>query len=315
MYTHEIIPIESEEAWLALRAVDITSTQTAALFGLSPWQTKFEIFHAKKNNLILPFKDNERMQKGKRMEAYAAQEIAEKNGWQVRHLNIYARIPELRMGASFDYEITCPKRGKGLLEIKSVDYFRHKLKWSEEEIPPHIEIQVKQEMLCHGGYDWACVAAFTSIYEHYEYYFEREEKFEAGLINAVKSFWADVATGKEPDPDFSKDGETIAALYKNLSAESVDLTSDNELPTMIADYERFKEEEKEWGEKKDAKKAEIHHKLGNNASAFLKEGSIDVAWTKGSAGKIITESMIGQIIGAKNGYRKLLYKPYKKDAA
>lgn len=310
-YTREIIPITSESQWLELRKNDLTSTEISALFNLSPYHTNFELYHAKKDGLILPFKENERMKDGKDMEVFAANKVAKKNGWTVRPLQVYARIPELRLGASFDFEVTCPKRGKGILEIKAVDYFRHKQNWSTDEIPPHIEIQAKHQLLCADEYSWICVAAFTSIYDHHEYLFDRDEAFENGLITASKGFWVDVDAGHAPEPDFTKDAAVISALYKNAGGEAVDLSGDNQLSDLLAQYIQASAEEKSWDEKKSKLKSEIHFKMGEHAKGFTPEYAVDTAWTKGSPGTTVSAEMIGTVINAKAGYRKLLVKPYK----
>lgn len=310
-YTRKIIPITSESMWLELRKNDLTSTEISALFGLCPYHTKFELYHAKRDGIILPFKENERMKDGKDMEVFAANKVAKKNGWTVRPLQVYARIPELRLGASFDFEVTCPKRGKGILEIKAVDYFRHKQNWSVDEIPPHIEIQARDQMLCADEYSWCVVAAFTSIYDHHEYIFERDYEFEEGLITASKSFWHDVDNGLAPEPDFTKDAAVIAALYKNAGGDAVDLSGDNHLSDLLAQYLHATAEEKSWDEKRDALKAEIHFKMGERAKGFTPEYAVDTGWTKDSEGKVVTAEMVGNMIGAKRGYRKLLVKPYK----
>jgi putative phage-type endonuclease len=306
----EIIQITSEEQWLEVRSKDITSTAISALFNLCPYQTEFELYYAKRDNIILPFKDNERMQKGKRMEQYAAQEVAQKYGWKVKHADFYARIPELRIGSSFDYIADCPKRGKGILEIKAVDYRKHKELWSEDEIPPHIEIQVRTQMLC-GDYNWVCVSAHTGIYDNHQYFFERDAEYESGLISASKRFWHNVDNGFEPQADYKTDGDVIAAIY-NKADKECDLSDDNQLPVLLSEYQRINEEMKAFEKQKDALKAEIHHKIKDAAKVKLKDGFLDAGWTKGSDGTVITPDMIGTIVGAKKGYRKLNCKLNKK---
>ena len=43
----EVIAFRSEQEWLDLRKKDITSTDVAALFNLSPYKTEFELYHEK----------------------------------------------------------------------------------------------------------------------------------------------------------------------------------------------------------------------------------------------------------------------------
>lgn len=57
----EVIQIESREQWLAARAKDITSTEIAALYGLSPYITEFELFHNKRDGVRTQITENERM--------------------------------------------------------------------------------------------------------------------------------------------------------------------------------------------------------------------------------------------------------------
>ena len=59
--TRESIIPASEEEWLKLRTLDVTSTESPALFGLSPYMTKFELWHRKKSGEVYTIKDNERM--------------------------------------------------------------------------------------------------------------------------------------------------------------------------------------------------------------------------------------------------------------
>jgi len=146
--SRDTIKIQDEAQWLALRREDITSTMVPALFGLSPYTTIFELYQAKANGLEMEFKSNARVEKGNRMEAYAAQEIAHATGWTVEPFKDYVRIPGERMGSSFDCIATKPDGSRGILEIKAVDFFRHRDLWVDGEAPEHIEIQLQHQLEC-----------------------------------------------------------------------------------------------------------------------------------------------------------------------
>ena len=51
----ETIPYTTEAAWLAARTHDLTSTEIAALFGCSPYLTKFELWHRKHDGADVAF--------------------------------------------------------------------------------------------------------------------------------------------------------------------------------------------------------------------------------------------------------------------
>jgi predicted phage-related endonuclease len=67
-----IITPDSQDHWLQLRTQDVTSTESAALFGMSPYVTQFELWHRKKSGEQPEFKTNERMRWGNRLEAAIA---------------------------------------------------------------------------------------------------------------------------------------------------------------------------------------------------------------------------------------------------
>lgn len=310
--TREYINIENEEQWLKLRKQDITSTAMAALLNLSPYATPFEVYHAHKSDVQVPFDVSERMDKGRRMEAYVAQEIAIANGWEVKPLDIYARIPELKMAASFDFEYTKPCGTKGILEIKGVDYFRFKGTWElpeeEGEATPYIEIQLQHQFECADIYEEGVIVAATSIYDFHQYPRKRDREFGAGLRKAVAKFWEDVKNSNEPKPDFYKDGDVFAELYKDPNGEMEDKTNDVYFNDLLATHKIAAAEEKEAKERKAALKNEIFSILENSEGAFTNDYKVAAGWTKGSAGKVITQEMVGEITGNKKGHRQCLIK-------
>src|SRR4029077_14355022 len=55
------------------------------------------------------------------------------------------------------------------------------------------------------------------------------------LLGTVKEFWAGVASGIEPAPDFARDAEAVKALTARVKPGEVkDLTGNNELPDLLA---------------------------------------------------------------------------------
>ena len=83
--TTEVINTTSEQHWLELRTRDLTSTDVAALFGLSPYKTAFELFHEKRDGQVVKLKPNERMKWGNRFESAIASSsvsvVIEPSGW------------------------------------------------------------------------------------------------------------------------------------------------------------------------------------------------------------------------------------------
>jgi len=217
MGDREILMPETKEDWLKLRAQDITSTEVSALFGASPYMTLFELWHRKKNAEVVTLDENERMKWGTRLQKAIAEGIAADHGWKVSPMDEYMRMPKLRMGSSFDFNLLIPELGQdGLLEIKNVDALVFKEGWAETdgglEAPPHIEFQV-QHQLAVSGRPYARIGALVGGNRVVII----ERKAEPAIIEAiyekVRNFWASIEKGDAPVPDFSRDSETIARLY------------------------------------------------------------------------------------------------------
>lgn len=312
----EIIPITDEAQWLELRSQDITSTSVSALYGLSPYVTDFELYHAFKSGVRVPFKENQRTKAGKQVEHYAAHVAAEKLSAThgpvaaVNHLRLYARIPGERFGSSFDYEVVFEDGHAVLLEIKGVDYFQHKEKWIEQEAPPHIEIQLQHQLEAIDRYETGVIAAFTGIYPDNCHLYERERDRDMGqaLRLRVKEFWQDVESGDEPSPNFDRDGAVITELFRGRWAPELNKTGDGEFEALLSRWLREKREAKAFDAAAKATQAEIHLMLGEAAGAYTNRYKATATFTKDYAGKLVTEDMVGTYIGGRKGYRQLRVK-------
>ena len=61
------IPITNKQDWLENRLLDVTSTEVSALFNVNPYQTEFDLYHQKKDKVVVNIEDNERMAWGRRL--------------------------------------------------------------------------------------------------------------------------------------------------------------------------------------------------------------------------------------------------------
>jgi putative phage-type endonuclease len=259
----EVIKPKNEAHWLELRTNDITSTEVSALFGLSPYQTVFEVWHRKKDKVSVQLEMNERMKWGTRLQDSIAAGIAEDNGWEVYRIDEYMRNPELRMGSSFDFGIG----DDGILEIKNVDSLVFKDGWLIDgdnlEAPPHIELQVQHQLsvskrkftyigVLVGGNRIALV--------------KREP--DATIINAiherVEAFWHSIETNDAPLPEWSKDADFISKLYGYAEPGKVlEVGEESPFLPLVNDYRALGESLKEIESKRDGIKAQLLTMMGD----------------------------------------------------
>jgi putative phage-type endonuclease len=247
----------SRAEWLALRHKYVSSTDQAALHGLSPYMTAFELYHDKKQPEPTKLEKSERVEWGIRMEEAVARAIADQYGIKVRKLNCYVSRDGTGMGASFDYEIVGIKEGDapegpilqkmyeangpGLLEIKTVDWFVFKRQWpetedGENEAPPHIEIQVQHQLHCIER-KWAAIGVLVGGNNLKLLVRDYDEEFGARIERETKKFWKDVAANKSPPPVLPQDAELIARIYSFGDPSKVlDAQGNAEVLALCKDY-------------------------------------------------------------------------------
>lgn len=281
---------QDRKAWLALRHKYISSTESAALFGLSPYTTPFELAVMKKGILPPPDLANERTEWGLRLERSIAKGVAERFGVKVKALNAYATYYQnsCGMGASFDFEIVgladgdhepndlremYTMLGPGILEIKNVDWLVFK-QWQVDgklEAPPHIEVQVQHQLACIDRM-WAAIGVLVGGNTLEVLIRERDQKVVNTLADKCAKFWQDLNKGIMPDADLPADAAIIAQIYNFAEpGKKVDRQGDPELSAAMAEYHAAMRAEKEAGEAKESAKAKVLMMIGD-AEAVIADG-------------------------------------------
>lgn len=259
----EIIQTSSRAEWLSARAKDLTSTEIGALFGVSPYLTAFELWHRKKAASVVEIDQTERMKWGSRLETAIAEGIAEDHGFKIRPMKEYIRIPELRIGSSFDFAVG----DEGILEIKNVDKFQFEESWEEKtsdyEMPLHIEIQV-QHQLAVSGRKFAYVGALVGGNRVALVRRNPNPTVINGIKKKAALFWQSVDSGSAPSPDFKRDSEFIASLYGHAEPGKIlDASANKELAELCSNYRSMSDHIKHLDQKKDELKARILMLIGD----------------------------------------------------
>lgn len=299
----QIIKITDEAQWLAERVKDVTSTEVSALFDLSPYMTAFELYHNKSSGQVVRIKENDRMKWGKRFEAPIAYGVAEDEGWKIDKFDVYIRDTETRVGSSFDYRINSSTNGDGILEIKNVDGLQFKQKWTEDEAPEHIELQIQHQMLV-SGLKWTALVAMVNGNSPKIIYRDFDPQIGDAILQRVGAFWEMVKSGVAPAADYSRDADVITRIHAQAnSGEIFDASADNEIAMMVHEYQRAGQSIDELEAYRKEAKARILDKIGTADKVTGPWGSISTGMVKGSEGKVITQEMVGTVTGARNGYR------------
>ena len=299
-------PITDTQSWLENRLLDVTSTEVSALFNLNPYQTEFELYHQKKDKVVVNIDDNERMMWGRHLEDSIASGFAEKYKMKVEQFDVYMRDPETRMGSSFDYKIVSEEEPM-ILEIKNVDGLAYRKNWIEHdeyniEPPEHIALQLQHQLEITGynvGYIVALVGGNTMKVVRSE----RDPRIGKLLKGRVENFWERIKLGVPPDVDYTRDSQYIMKNLCNQAEAGVTLEADEDMDKLIDDYNAINREYVSLGKQKDAVKAQILEKSQNASKIVSINGTISCGMSKESKGKLITQDMVGTYQNPRKGYR------------
>jgi len=263
----EIIPWTDEAAWRIARSKDITSTSVSALFGLSPYLTKFELWHRLNGDAVVldDFADNERMRWGKRLQDTIAYGIAEDKCWSICRLDHYIRLPGLRVGSSFDY---CERNEVPtyLVEAKNVDSLAFKDGWAETEFgleaPSHIELQAQHQMLV-SGIENCFIVALVGGNRHYVLERHYDEAVGTRILEECEAFWK----SDEPEPTFPGDNEFIARLYRYSEPGKV-VDADTETADLLREHDELGSTIRSLQDNRETLKARILLRIGDAAQVY-----------------------------------------------
>lgn len=314
--TIQTIEIQNQHQWLTERAKDVTSTEVSALFGLSPYLTEFELFHQKRDAVVVKIEPNERMKWGNRLESAIAQGAAEDMGWNIAKLNVYMRDQAARIGSSFDFEIKSSANGPGILEVKNVDWVQYQKNWIDDgngniEAPEHIELQVQHQMEI-SGFEWCAIVALVGGNEQKIVLRNRDRDIGKSIREKTGEFWNRVLQNQPPSADYTRDAEFIVKQLHRNAIEGLVAEADAELENMIRDYEFIHKEHADLEKLKIQRRAEILERIGHASKVLTSFGSLSTGQVKGRSGTLITPEMVGTVIGATEGYRNFRFYPKKE---
>lgn len=308
---------DNEEHWLSLRRQDITSTEAAALFGMSPYMTQYELWHVKQGLMPNVFEENDRIQAGRHLEPAIASLVAERYGVVVEPFKVYARNEAVRAGSSFDYRIVgvtgatvedtrlqqmLRDHGPGILELKNVDSLAFKRNWQDEETPGHIEVQL-QHQLALSRHEWGAVVALVGGHTTQPYIRERRQDVGDAIFAAIRDFWASVESGTAPPILYPDDADVVIALHQFSDGSIHDAREDDELAGLLTEYDELGKQIKVADTRRDVIKATVMEQVGDAGKILWSGGSVSLTQTKDSPGTLVTPEMVGTHVGGRRGYR------------
>src|SRR4051812_6258014 len=117
------------------RAGYIGASEIAALFNLSPYNTRWDLWSREAKGRALAEPDDERLRWGSLLQDDILAEVAHRMKWSIEPNAGDAFVTHpggLQLGATVDAWVRDHEEGPGLVECKNVDWFIHRQTWSED---------------------------------------------------------------------------------------------------------------------------------------------------------------------------------------
>lgn len=256
------------DEWLAWRRRGIGGSDAAAILGLDPYRSPFDVY-AEKLGLKPEPEDNEAMRQGRDLEGYVASRFTEATGLRVRRRHAILQHPDHPwMLANVDRFVEGQDAG---LECK-VTTVLNKARFNRGEYPPAYYVQCMHYLGVTGAKRWYLAVLVLGRAFHV-FVIERDEDEIAALIEAERRFWeGHVVPQIPPPPDGSESAaEVLRAMYPQakpgatvtLFGHEETLRRIRDLDRQIADLER----------QRDALKQQIQVEMGEaeigRAAGFL----------------------------------------------
>ena len=127
------------------------------------------------------------------------------------------------------------------------------------------------------------------------------------LETKVKEFWERVKSGTAPDIDYLRDSEYMMKnLYNEADAGTICM-ADEDMNTLVDDYNTINRECVSLEQQKKAIKAQILEKSGGASKIVSVYGTINCGMSKASQGKYITQDMVGTYINSRKAFRQFRF--------
>lgn len=296
------------------RATHVGASEVSALFGENPWLTEFELWHRKKGTIATPefntirddgTPENERIYWGVKLEEAIIEAAAERYGYRPRDRSQNPLSNGKGLGGHPDRPMLCPTRGPGIVECKMVDWLVRK-GWGDE--PPINYLLQGNTYAGLEGVAWFDLIVLVGGNKLERFQYDFRPKLYAECEKRVEAFWASVHEGREPKPDYTRDGGTIAEIYSESDGGVIDLKGDNLAHIAAAEFLIADAESKAAAKRRDAAKAELMEKLGHAETALLDGFVVKAATVKAIPDTVITAAMVGDTINGRKSYRRFAVK-------
>lgn len=233
--------ITDRQQWLQWRKQFVTASRIGGLplFNCHPYYTPLRIYAELRGVEFDTDDDNKVMRRGRWLEPAVAKAVSElRPDWKLETPDVFLCDPAIGIGATPDFYITDEAGRRGVLQAKTVAPSVYLREWdSGKEAPLWVILQALTEAMLSDA-EFAAIAVMLVDPHFMDVQIidvPRHANAELRIAAEVFRFMADVTNGREPDPDFARDGAVLKLLTpRELKGSTIDLSGDNRIVAMLA---------------------------------------------------------------------------------
>lgn len=251
--------MNDREKWLAERRLGIGGSDIAAVLGLSPWATPYDVWLDKRGEGKEVDPDTPALYWGTILEDVVAKEYGKRTGNKIQRVNAAMVHPEHTFArANIDRAVVNPsiagrvmwKDGRlttdKILECKTANGFVADM-WGEQDtdgVPPYYLLQVMWYLGITGA-EYGDLSVLIGGSDFRTYTMARDEELIGALFEEGAKFWKLVQDGTMPDPKTMDDAKRMWPQHIAGQSVVVDMSIVNDCRRLADLKAQAKEIEKE----------------------------------------------------------------------
>ena len=271
LLSFETIETADRAEWLEARRAGIGASDIAAIMGISPWSTPFQVW-ASKVAEIPEDEGSEQMKWGRILENVILDEWEKENEDVVHSRGRLIRSSDVPvMMATLDGITHTPKRKPAVAEAKN------RAEWSWDSVPEHYYSQVQWQLAVTGYEIGYLIVLFAG--RHLETFeIEADKDYQTAQILAAGEFWK-LVEANEPPPTDGADNPLMASLWPYHTEQAVEIDAE-----VAVELYEARSADKEASGRRDAAEASIKATLGEADTAVVGQ-QVVATWRNNGKGR------------------------------
>lgn len=277
----------TNEEWLEWRKKGIGGSDVATICGLNKYKSALELWMEKRG-----YKQDEEAGEsaywGTTLEHIVREEFIKRSGLEVDTINLMLKHPKYEfMLANVDGIVIDQESKKCIFEAKTASAYKAD-QWKDDEIPEGYMLQI-QHYMAVTGYERAYIAVLIGGNTFKYKVVDKDEELINMIIQIEKQFWDCVVNDIPPEVNGSESCTNMLNSLYASSKKGNSIILPDEAQLIIEEYNRNKEQENYYSEKKNECVNKLKSLMEDNEVAIINNSTI--TWKSSVSERIDTKKL------------------------